>query len=301
MLYDVRRPVRGVLMTGSRGPSTITARAFEARLAELTAEPRRDRRTAQPGAAPNPHPAAARRAGRLLRRADRRRARVPGLPAAQHHRADQRGHRAAPGTPRRGHRHGRPGRRAHRRADARAAHRRARHTADRRVPGGQGAGPAGRATHVGPPAAKAHASYWRSASPIPARRSNCSTRAGEALRAAPHPAGHRGHARRHCTVSAPPGIARFGLAEPTIREPDSPPSDDQTRKATADAASTSFRAVEAPAGGPRRSLLLRPGGVLVPRRTIAAARQQRHRQVEGARPDAAVPARWRPLGAPHRA
>ena len=39
VLYDVRRPVLGVLLTGSRGPSTITARAFEARLAELTAEP----------------------------------------------------------------------------------------------------------------------------------------------------------------------------------------------------------------------------------------------------------------------
>ena len=39
VLYDVRRPVLGVLLTGSRGPSTITARAFEARLAELTADP----------------------------------------------------------------------------------------------------------------------------------------------------------------------------------------------------------------------------------------------------------------------
>ena len=39
VLYDVRRPVLGVLLTGSRGPSTITAGLFEARLAELTAEP----------------------------------------------------------------------------------------------------------------------------------------------------------------------------------------------------------------------------------------------------------------------
>jgi uncharacterized protein (TIGR02678 family) len=39
VLYDVRRPVLGVLLTGSRGPSTITAGGFEARLAELTAEP----------------------------------------------------------------------------------------------------------------------------------------------------------------------------------------------------------------------------------------------------------------------
>jgi len=57
VLYDVRRPVLGALLTGSRGPSTITApglerstgsgastgseasTVFEARLAELTAEP----------------------------------------------------------------------------------------------------------------------------------------------------------------------------------------------------------------------------------------------------------------------
>jgi uncharacterized protein (TIGR02678 family) len=39
VLYDVRRPVLGVLLTGSRGPSTITASRFEERLAELTAEP----------------------------------------------------------------------------------------------------------------------------------------------------------------------------------------------------------------------------------------------------------------------
>jgi uncharacterized protein (TIGR02678 family) len=39
VLYDVRRPVLGLLLTGSRGPSTIAASAFEERLAELTAEP----------------------------------------------------------------------------------------------------------------------------------------------------------------------------------------------------------------------------------------------------------------------
>jgi uncharacterized protein (TIGR02678 family) len=39
VLYDVRRPVLGVLLSGSRGPSTVTAPAFEQRLAELTAEP----------------------------------------------------------------------------------------------------------------------------------------------------------------------------------------------------------------------------------------------------------------------
>jgi len=39
VLYDVRRPVLGVLLSGIRGPSVVTATAFDERLAELTAEP----------------------------------------------------------------------------------------------------------------------------------------------------------------------------------------------------------------------------------------------------------------------
>ena len=39
VLYDVRRPVLGVFLSGTRGPSTVTARTFSGRLAELTAEP----------------------------------------------------------------------------------------------------------------------------------------------------------------------------------------------------------------------------------------------------------------------
>jgi uncharacterized protein (TIGR02678 family) len=39
VLYDVRRPVLGVLLPGVRGPSVVTAPAFDGRLAELTAEP----------------------------------------------------------------------------------------------------------------------------------------------------------------------------------------------------------------------------------------------------------------------
>ncbi len=38
VLYDVRRPVLGVLLSGSRGPSTVTAGTLPARLTELTAE-----------------------------------------------------------------------------------------------------------------------------------------------------------------------------------------------------------------------------------------------------------------------
>ncbi|OHV43680.1 TIGR02678 family protein [Pseudofrankia sp. BMG5.36] len=38
-LYDVHRRVLASMLTGTRGPSTIDAAAFEARLAELTAEP----------------------------------------------------------------------------------------------------------------------------------------------------------------------------------------------------------------------------------------------------------------------
>lgn len=39
VLYDVRRPVLAVLLTGNRGPSTVTATPFDGRLAELTTEP----------------------------------------------------------------------------------------------------------------------------------------------------------------------------------------------------------------------------------------------------------------------
>ncbi|PZG44121.1 TIGR02678 family protein [Spongiactinospora gelatinilytica] len=39
VLYDVRRPVLAALLTGARGPSTISAGSFEERLAALTAEP----------------------------------------------------------------------------------------------------------------------------------------------------------------------------------------------------------------------------------------------------------------------
>ncbi|TYB69319.1 TIGR02678 family protein [Nonomuraea sp. PA05] len=39
VLYDVRRPVLATLLTGARGPSTISAPSFEERLTELMAEP----------------------------------------------------------------------------------------------------------------------------------------------------------------------------------------------------------------------------------------------------------------------
>jgi len=39
VLYDVRRPVLGALLTGIRGPSTVMTETFSGRLAELTAEP----------------------------------------------------------------------------------------------------------------------------------------------------------------------------------------------------------------------------------------------------------------------
>jgi uncharacterized protein (TIGR02678 family) len=39
VLYDVRRPVLGVLLSGTRGPSTVGAGTLSERLAELTAEP----------------------------------------------------------------------------------------------------------------------------------------------------------------------------------------------------------------------------------------------------------------------
>lgn len=38
VLYDIQRPVLAALLTGNRGPSTVTAASFEQRLADLTAE-----------------------------------------------------------------------------------------------------------------------------------------------------------------------------------------------------------------------------------------------------------------------
>lgn len=42
VLYDIRRPVLAALLTGARGPSTVTAERCEDRLAALTAEPSPD-------------------------------------------------------------------------------------------------------------------------------------------------------------------------------------------------------------------------------------------------------------------
>jgi len=39
VLYDVRKPVLAVLLSSTRGPSTVAAQGFEGRLAELTSEP----------------------------------------------------------------------------------------------------------------------------------------------------------------------------------------------------------------------------------------------------------------------
>ena len=60
VLYDVRRPVLSVLLSGIRGPSTVTATRFRgAARGTDRGTGRRERRTAQPGAAQAAHPAAA--------------------------------------------------------------------------------------------------------------------------------------------------------------------------------------------------------------------------------------------------
>ena len=61
------------------------------------------------------------------------------------------------------------------------------------------------------------------------------------------------------------------------------------------------RALAAAAAGARRALPLRQRGVLVPRRPPPAPRQQRHRQVQGAVADPAVPARRPDQAVAHRA
>ena len=88
VLYDVQRRVLSVLISAPRGPSTIGAHDFDARLRELIAEPEPLLRGSPHAGDPPPaHAPAARRPGRLLRRAFRGRADVPHLAALGAHEA----------------------------------------------------------------------------------------------------------------------------------------------------------------------------------------------------------------------
>ena len=194
VLYDVERHALAVLISAPRGPSTIAPHDFDARLRELTAEPEphsEDLRTR--GDPPPAHPATARRTGRLLRRALRRRVCVPHLAALRADQADLRADRPRPRNPRRRDRDGRPSRRADRRADARGWHRWSRCTADRGVPRSSCGGravrlPGQRATHAGAPARERASGVLAAQHPRSGRRDRTrGARAGAALGAASRP------------------------------------------------------------------------------------------------------------------
>ena len=117
-------------------------------------------------------------------------------------------------------------------------------------------------------------------------------RRGRARRARPRAAlGAASHPPRRRRHPSPAGArARFALADADARADRRPP-----RRSREPTSRTGTGALAAAAAGAGRSLLLRPRGVRVPRRAAAAARQQRDREVKGARADASVPARRRPV------
>jgi len=179
------------------------------------------------------------------------------------------------------------------------------HAAGRRVPGGAGRGRHGSSClrSSGGRHRRTRA-YWRKGVTDPGAESNCSRsrwRSSPSLRLIEADI----EVTRDGTgtvIRSRPAIARFALAEHTIREPGSLP-EARPERTRLERRRPMLPAPSSERWKPLRAglvvhVLLRPGGVLVPRRPSATARQQRNRQVQGARPHAAVPAR-RDL-APHR-
>ena len=247
VLYDVHRPVLGVLLTGSRGPSTIAARAFEARLVELTAEP-----VAETDELRN----------QALRRMLTRRLLDEPVLYYDELAEDERAYLVAQ-------RHNITGRisettglLAELRAEGIAMVDPDDELTDVRMPEQRTDGHvtllvaeylAGRARALRGEllafvrrAAQAHASYWRKGVTDPGAETELLDIALDKL-AALRLIEVDTEVTRDGTgtvIRSRPAIARFALAEPTIREPGSPPRNQartsQTRKATADAASTIF-------------------------------------------------------------
>jgi uncharacterized protein (TIGR02678 family) len=257
VLYDVHRPVLGVLLTGSRGPSTISAHGFEARLAELTAEP-----VAETDELRN----------QALRRMLTRRLLDDPVIYYDELPEDERAYLISQ-------RHNITGRISE--ATGLLAELRAEGIAmvdpddeltDVRMPeqrtdghvtllvaeylAGRGRAPRAELLAFVRRAAQAHASYWRKGVTDPGAETGLLEVALEKL-AALRLIEVDTEVTRDGTgtvIRGRPAIARFALAEPVIREPGSPPqnktgprksgtsqtSKAQTREATADAASTIF-------------------------------------------------------------
>jgi uncharacterized protein (TIGR02678 family) len=247
VLYDVRRPVLSVLLTGSRGPSTITARAFEARLVELTAEP-----VAETDELRN----------QALRRTLTRRLLDEPVVYYDELTEDERAYLVAQ-------RHNITGRISEAtgllpelRAEGIAMVDPDDDLTDVRMPeqrtdghvtllvaeylAGRARAPRTELLAFVRRAAQAHASYWRKGVTDPGAEAGLLDVALEKL-AALHLIEVDTEVTRDgtgTTIRSRPAIARFALAEPTIREPGgvtrSQAGASQTRKATADAASTIF-------------------------------------------------------------
>jgi uncharacterized protein (TIGR02678 family) len=247
VLYDVRRPVLSVLLTGSRGPSTITARAFEARLVELTAEP-----VAETDELRN----------QALRRTLTRRLLDEPVVYYDELTEDERAYLVAQ-------RHNIAGRISEAtgllpelRAEGIAMVDPDDDLTDVRMPeqrtdghvtllvaeylAGRARAPRAELVAFVRRAAQAHASYWRKGVTDPGAEAGLLDIALEKLTAL-HLIEVDTEVTRDgtgTTISSRPAIARFALAEPTIREPGdvtrSQARASQTRKATADAASTIF-------------------------------------------------------------
>jgi uncharacterized protein (TIGR02678 family) len=247
VLYDVRRPVLGVLLTGSRGPSTITARVFEARLAELTAEPVADTDELR---------------NQALRRALTRRLLDEPVVYYDELTDDERAYLVAQ-------RHNITGRISEAtgllpevRAEGIAMVDPDDELTDVRMPeqrtdghvtllvaeylAGRARAPRAELLAFVRQAAQAHASYWRKGVTDPGAETGLLEVALEKLTAlrlieVDIEATRDGTA---ALIRSRPAIARFALAEPTIREPGGLQGNhtrtSQTRKATADAASTLF-------------------------------------------------------------
>ena len=247
VLYDVRRPVLGVLLTGSRGPSTISARSFEARLAELTAEP-----VAETDELRN----------QALRRMLTRRLLDDPIVYYDELTEDERAYLVAQ-------RHNITGRISE--ATALLPELRAEGIAmvdpddeltDVRMPeqrtdghvtllvaeylAGRARAPRAELLAFVRQAAQAHASYWRKGVTDPGAEIELLKVALEKLTALRLIEVDIKVTRdsTDTVIRSRPAIARFTLAEPTIREPGSPPrgktGTSQTRKAAADAAGTIF-------------------------------------------------------------
>jgi len=247
VLYDVRRPVLSVLLTGSRGPSTITASAFEARLAELIAEP-----VAETDELRN----------QALRRMLTRRLLDDPVVYYDELAEDERAYLVAQ-------RHNITGRISEAtglmpelRAEGIAMVDPDDELTDVRMPeqrtdghvtllvaeylAGRARAPRAELLAFVRQAAQAHASYWRKGVTDPGAETELLEVALEKLTALRLVEADIEVIRggTGSVIRSRPAIARFALAEPTIREPGSlttgKTGTNQTRKATADAASTIF-------------------------------------------------------------